>query len=128
MDHQAKKKFSLKARLRSFSFAFAGIFAVLKTQHNFWIHLLAATIVILAGFVFGLTRMEWVIITLTIGFVLSAEIMNSAIEYLVDLLSPQHNPKAGLIKDVAAAAVLVSAIAAAIVGLLIFIPKIIQLL
>jgi diacylglycerol kinase len=128
MDHQAKRKFSLKARLRSFSYAFAGIFMVLKTQHNFWIHLVAAAIVIIAGFVFGLSQMEWAIITLTIGFVLSAEIMNSAIEYLVDFTSPQRNPKAGLIKDVAAASVLVSAIAATIVGLLIFIPKILQLL
>lgn len=128
MEKQPVIKFSINARIRSFSYAFAGIKAVVKTQHNFWIHLFVAVFVISAGLFLGLTRYEWVIIVLTIGFVLSAEIMNSAIENLVDFLSPETNKKAGLIKDIAAASVLISALAAAIVGLIIFIPKITRLL
>ncbi len=108
----------------SFTFAFNGIKYLVKTQHNFWIHIVAAIGVIIAGFYFNISTIEWVMICLTIGGVLTAEALNSAIELIVDKISPEFNKTAGLIKDVAAGAVLIFALAAAIIGALIFIPKI----
>ena len=122
---RSKQPFSPGKRLLSFKFALNGILYMLKTQHNFWIHLVAAGTVVFAGFYFGLSTMEWVLICLTIGGVLTAESLNTAIELLVDKVSPEFNKKAGLIKDVAAGAVLILSIAAAITGALIFIPKIV---
>lgn len=116
-------KFSIKARLKSFGYAFHGIFYCLKTQHNFWIHLVATAIVIILGFVLDVSKAEWIILIFAIGLVLCLEIMNTAIEYVVDLLSPEHQKIAGLAKDLAAGAVLIGAIAAAIIGAMIFIPK-----
>jgi diacylglycerol kinase len=85
-------------------------------------------LVIVFGFVFQVTKTEWVLLVLSIGFVLTAEIFNSAIEVLTNLVSPEQNSKAGLTKDMAAGAVLISAITAAIVGLIIFVPKLLELL
>ena len=78
--------------------------------------------VVIAGFVLGITRMEWMIIILCIGVVIAAELFNTAIEKLVDLVSPQQHPVAGQVKDIAAGAVLVCAATAAIIGLIVFIP------
>jgi len=115
-------KFSLRARLRSFRYAFRGLHVILKEEHNLWIHLFAAFSAIVLGIVFHISRAEWLILVLCIGLVLAAEIMNSAIERLVDLYAPQKSEKAGLIKDIAAGGVLVAAIVALVAGILVFLP------
>ena len=124
---QQNQKFSISKRMKSFKFAFRGISVFIKTQHNVWIHLSAAFIVIVLGVIFNVNFYEWCLLIFAIGFVLTAEIFNTAIEYFVDLISPEFNKKAGLIKDLAAGGVLISAITAAIIGLIIFLPKFIIL-
>ena len=114
----------MKKRILSFKYAFKGVFFLFKDQPNAWIHLVAAVGVVIAGLIFNLSTTEWLWIVFAIGFVFSAELFNSAIEEVVNLVSPEFNKKAGKIKDLAAAAVLISAVTAAIVGLVIFIPKI----
>ena len=96
-------------------------------EQNLSFHLIASVIVIIAGFVLGITRTEWMIIALCIGVVIAAELFNTAIEKLVDLVSPERHPIAGQVKDIAAGAVLICAAAAAIVGLIIFIPYLTKL-
>lgn len=81
-------------------------------------------IVIAAGFYFEISLMEWGLITFAVGIVLVSELMNTAVEYLVDLIEPEINEKAGLIKDIAAGAVLLAAGTALVIGLIVFIPKI----
>ena len=114
----------LKKRIKSFKFAFAGITHFVKSEPNVIIHLIAAVLAVCAGFFFAINSMEWCFVIFAIGLVLSAEAFNTAIEYLTDLASPDYHELAGKTKDVAAAAVLLSAITAAIVGLIIFLPKI----
>jgi len=128
MNNKKSSKFSIKKRGQSFGFAFNGIVQTFKNEHNFWIHLAVMLLVIIFGFALNVSTNEWLVIILCFGTVLSAEIFNSAIENLTDLVSPEQNSKAGLVKDMAAGAVLVSAIAAAIVGLIIFVPKLFELL
>jgi len=99
---------------------------VIKHEANFKIHILAAVVVIVLGIVLQISKIEWLVIILTIGVVMSAEIFNSAIEKLVDIAHPEQNKEAGLIKDMAAGAVLVLAFAAAVIGFIIFFPKIID--
>ncbi|MBE9599088.1 diacylglycerol kinase family protein [Pedobacter sp. MC2016-24] len=111
--------------LRGFGYAFAGIGYVLKTQLNFKVHCLAMAFVILLGWYFKLSTQEWLWIAMVCGFVLASELFNTGIEVLVDLVSPEIHPKAKIIKDVSAAAVLIAAVTAIVVGLLIFMPKII---
>lgn len=106
--------------IRSFGYAVKGIFIAVKEQLNLKVHILALVCVTAAGFFFELSVIEWTIVLLTFGLVLVAEMLNTAIEYLVDFVSPEHHEKAGKVKDVAAGAVLISAIIAGIVGLLIF--------
>ncbi len=122
------KKFSTRARAKSFTYAFAGIRYFFKTQHNAWLHAVACGLTILLGFICHLNAIEWCIIILCNTIVFMAEMFNTAIEWLTDLVSPEFNPLAGKVKDVAAAAVLFSAIGAAIVGLIIFLPKLLLLL
>ena len=104
--------FTFRKRARSFKFAFNGIKLLITKEHNAWIHCFAAVCVLIAGVVFGLSRMEWI------------EAVNSSIEALADLVSPEYNEAIKRTKDLAAGAVLLMAIAAAIVGFIIFIPKI----
>ncbi len=99
-----------------------GILTALKEQ-NFKFHLVSAIIVILAGLLTGLTAVEWSIILMVIFLVIGAELINTAIERVVDLASPEFHPIAKQAKDVAAGAVLVFALASVIIGLLIFLPK-----
>ncbi len=105
--------------LKSFIYAFNGIALSLK-QRNMKIHICCAILVISGGFVFKITQTEWFAILICIGVVLSLEMVNTAIEHLVDLVEPNHNPKAGAIKDIAAGAVLVSAIISCLIGIMIF--------
>lgn len=110
--------------MKRFVYAFKGIFAAVKTQRNFRFHLPAALAVTAAGFLLKLNPAEWALILLTVGLVLSLELVNTAIESLVDLVSPGYDKKAGRIKDIAAGAVLVAAVVSVIIGLIIFLPKI----
>lgn len=122
----SRKKFSVRQRLRSFVYAFRGIGEFFGSQHNGWIHLAAALVAIALGCWLHIDRTEWAIIAICIGVVFAAEIFNTAIEYLVDKVSPGHDQKAGLIKDLAAAAVLIVALTALVVGLLIFWPHLVE--
>ena len=117
----------LKKRLNSFRYAIAGIADMTRSQANVKIHLVATVLVIIAGCYFDLNHTEWCLVVLAIASVLAAEGFNTALEYLTDLVSPNHHPLAGKAKDVAAGAVLLAAIGAAAVGLLIFLPKIMAL-
>ena len=114
--------------IRSFGFAFAGIGALLRTQRNAQIHAAATIVVALAGLFFGVSLHEWIALILSIALVLALEALNTALEAVVDLVSPQPHPLAKKAKDVAAGAVLIGAIGAALVGCLIFIPKLLALL
>jgi diacylglycerol kinase (ATP) len=105
-----------------FKFAWKGICIFFTEEYNARIHSILAIIVIISGFYFDITKTEWAIVTICCGLVIAAEAINTAIERLVDLVSPDYHPLAGKIKDIAAGAVLICAIASAIVGLIIFIP------
>ena len=118
------KPFSVKERGNSFKFAFAGIAAFFKQEHNARIHLTATVIVIALGIIFNVSPTEAIALTLAIGFVWSAEIFNTAIEKMMDFISAEKSSKIKFIKDVSAAAVLVAAVTALIIGCIVFIPKI----
>lgn len=122
-ENPIKNKF-----LMSFVYAFKGLKHAFSTQRNFRVHLLIAILVVVAGILLKINSMEWLAIIIMMAIVFSAELFNTAIEGLVDLISPNYNKKAGIIKDSAAAAVLSTAIAAVILGICIFAPKIILLL
>jgi diacylglycerol kinase len=110
------------SRLHAFRHAFAGWWYMLRTQRNAWIHAVVSTAAFALGLWLGLGRVEWAIIILTVALVWMAEFVNTALEAVVDLASPDLHPLAKVGKDVAAAAVLVAALAAVVVGLLIMGP------
>jgi diacylglycerol kinase (ATP) len=116
--------FSIKARSRSFRYAFNGIYKFFLHEPNAVLHFIA-TIAVFAGiFYFNIQRSEIVVLVLATGFVWVAEIFNTAIERIMDVISPEWRSETGLIKDLSAGAVLLSALTAAITGAIIFIPKI----
>lgn len=127
MPSKIRKKLNIKDRTNSFGYAFKGIFYALKSEHNIWIHCFFGITAIAFGIWLDINLTEWIFVLIAIGFVFTAEIFNTAIEILVDIVSPEHNPKAGLVKDIAAGAVLIAAITAALIGLFVFGPKIIDL-
>jgi diacylglycerol kinase (ATP) len=110
------------SRLASFRHAFAGWWYVLRTQHNAWIHALASVAAFAVAWSLQLGRIEWAILVLTVAVVWVAEFVNTAVETVVDLSSPEIHPLAKIAKDVAAAAVLIAALSAVVVGLLLFGP------
>lgn len=113
-----------KQRALSFKYAFEGIVTAFKDQPNLKLHFIIATAVIVIGYFFGISKIEWLIIIFTIGFVITAELTNTAIEEIVDSFTEEAHPAAKKAKDVAAAAVLIASITAVIIGLLIFLPLI----
>lgn len=115
----------MRRLIKSFGYAFSGIAYTTRTQLNFQIHLAAILVVSLAGWYFKLSTSEWLWIILAIGLVLVTELVNTAIEILVDLVSPGFNEKAGKVKDVAAGAVVIAAIISVLTGAIIFVPKLI---
>ena len=119
--------YNFKKQLKSFTFAWKGILTCAGHEQNITFHLIAAIAVVAAGFFFNIPHTEWMVVMLCIGTVISAELFNSAIERLVDLVSPEWQKIAGEVKDIAAGAVLVTAIVAAIVGLIVFLPYVIAL-
>ncbi len=115
--------FSVKARLKSFRYAFEGLNNFFSAQHNAIIHLLMTIAVVFAAIFFNVNRGEAIAIILAAGFVWAAEFFNTAIEKLADIVSKEFHPGIKFIKDVSAAAVLLSAITAVLVGAIIFLPK-----
>jgi len=124
---QEKKAFSIVARLKSITHAWRGLRILIKTTHNFWVQIFFALFAIFLGFILKISSIEWVMIIFAIGFVIVAEILNTAFEIDIDLTSPTYHPYARDTKDVAAGAVLISVVTAGIIGLIIFLPKIIEL-
>lgn len=111
-----------RSRLASFSHAFRGWWYVLRTQHNAWLHALASLVVAGMGLYLRIGRQDWALLLLAMGLVWMAEFLNTALEAVVDLASPETHPLARVGKDVGAAAVLIAALTAALVGLLILGP------
>lgn len=120
--------YPMKKFIRGFSYAFKGIAYATSTQINFRVELVCTLIVAALGFVLHISPMEWVCVSICIGLVVGAEMFNTAIEVLTDMVSPEWNEKAGHVKDIASGAVLVIGIFAAVVGGIIFLPKILTLI
>lgn len=116
-----------KKIINSFKYAFEGIKSSLKTERNIKIHFSMMVLVIVAGILLDISTYEWMICIILFGMVIGGELVNTAIEEVTDLVTTEINPKAKLAKDIAAGAVLIMAITSAIIGLIIFIPKIILL-
>jgi diacylglycerol kinase len=121
-------KFSVSDRLKSIGYAWDGLKIMLIEEHNFRVHLFVLISVILASFALHIDKNEWLTILLATGFVFSMEIMNTAIENLSDFITDERNAAIKKIKDLSAAAVLVSAIIAIVAGLIIFLPKVLALI
>jgi len=115
---------NLRSFLSGFAYALQGLLEAIRTQFNIRFHFVATVVVLGMGFYFDLSIFEWCFILLSIGLMLTAELLNTAIEYLTDFVSPEYNDLAGKVKDIAAAAVLCAALVSAVVGLIIFVPKI----
>jgi len=116
----------LQSRIRAFQHAFSGLRYVLRTQRNAWIHAIATLLVFIMGMWLHLSIQDWTILILTIGTVWTAEFINTSLEAVVDLASPINHPLAKVGKDVGAAAVLIAAISAIIIGILILGPPLIE--
>ena len=112
----------VRSRIHSFGHAFRGWWYVMRTQHNAWIHALISVVVFAVAFWLRIGAHDWAVIILTVAIVFAAEFMNTAIEVVVDLASPQMHPLAKIAKDVGAASVLMTALAAVMIGLLILGP------
>ncbi len=115
-----------RGRLFSFKYAFSGLRYVIISQRNAWIHAAVTLLVVILAAMLSLTLQDWGLLLLAIGLVWTAEIFNTALEALVDLVSPQPHPLAKIVKDTSAAAVLVSAIISVMIGLLILLPPLVE--
>ncbi len=113
----------LRGLIASFGFAFAGIWSMLRVQRNAQIHAAITLVVVILGFALDVSAGEWIALVLCITLVLSLEAMNTALEAVVDLVTPRYHPLAKRAKDAAAGAVLISAIGTAIIGCIILLPK-----
>jgi undecaprenol kinase len=122
-DNPPGKKF-----LRSFKYAFNGMRLAIKEELNFQIHFIASIAVIIAGFVFSISTTEWLVIIMLIAGMFALELMNTAVERTVDLVTKDYHPIAGQAKDLAAGAVLCYAAAAVIIGVIIFLPKLLRMI
>ena len=121
------QKFSIKKRIKSFSYALCGLKTALKEEHNVRIHLVATLLVLALSIFFDINTYEWIAVIFSIGFVFAMELINSAIENTADFISLEKHDTIRKIKDLSAAAVFMSALAAFIIGLIIFLPKIYEL-
>lgn len=110
--------------LMSFGYAFSGLKAALKKEPNIGIHLIIASLAIILAFFFNFNPTEWIILAFTIAFVLILELINTALESLVNMVSPEIKEEAKVAKDVSAAAVFISALLSLVVGAFLFLPKI----
>ena len=125
MKPPEKKRFSWVKRAKSFTHAGRGVWIFVKSTHNAWIHLALLVCAIGLGFYFKISHDEWLALALACGLVLTTEAVNTAIELGLDVVSPELHPAARDAKDVAAGAVLISAITAILVGAIIFLPRIV---
>lgn len=123
-----KNNFTIKARLASFANAWRGVTVFIRQEHNAWIHCAVTIMVIIAGLLFHISISEWIAVFFAIGLVLAAEAINSAIERLSDVVQPEKDDRIRDVKDISAGAVLICAIAAAVIGIIIFLPKMIALI
>ncbi len=121
-------KTKTKKLINSFKYAIEGIISSFRTEQNMKIHVFIMIVVIILGIILKLSALEWIILTIVIALVISAELFNTTIETVVDMITKEKNEKAKLAKDVAAGAVLVLAIGSVVVGLIIFIPKILGII
>ena len=112
---------------KSLGYAISGIIQCIQKERNIKIHLVFMFLVIICGFLFQLSITEWLVCILLFGLVISLELVNTAIEAVVDLCTQEYHPLAKIAKDTAAGAVLISAIASVVIGLIIFVPKILSL-
>lgn len=119
-------RFTFKGRVRSVRYAIVGIRDMIVSQHNAWVHAVATAAVVCAGLLLGVSPIEWCILILAISSVWVAEALNTAFELLCDVASPEFHPLVRKAKDIAAGAVLLSAIGAAAIGLVIFLPYLAQ--
>jgi len=119
-----RKRFSLIARIKSTANAWRGLKIFVKSTHNSWVQIFFSILAIYLGFLLKISNIEWVMIIFSIGLVFVSEALNTAFEIDINLTSPNYHPYARDIKDVAAGAVLISATVAGIVGIIIFLPKI----
>jgi len=127
-NKEKSESFSFIKRMKSFRDAANGIRLLLKFEHNARIHLLILILVVIAGFLLKISSTEWIAIVIVSGLVLAGECFNSAVEYLSDRITPDYDEEIGKAKDIAAAAVLISAIVSVITGLIIFIPAVLRVL
>ena len=119
---QTLPKFSVRARMKSVSYALAGLRFVILNEHNARIHIAAAGFIIFMGLILQIEQMDWAILSMAIISVWFAEIINTAFEYLCDVVSPEKNEAVKHAKDIAAGAVLITALGAIIIGMLILLP------
>lgn len=122
------RPFEFTGRIRSFKYAFTGIWTMLKSQQNAWVHACVTIGVVSAGLVFGVSAAEWCWLVLAIMAVWTAEALNTAFEFLADVASPEFHPLVKHSKDVAAGAVLFSAVGAVAIGLLVLGPHVLKLI
>ena len=120
--------FKIKDRIKSFKYGLDGIVTMMRSQHNAWIHAAATILVVIAGLYFGFSKAEWCWIVLAIMAVWTTEAFNTALEFFMDVISPEFHPLIGMAKDVAAGAVLITAIGSAIIGLLIIGPYLLNII
>jgi diacylglycerol kinase len=121
-------KFSFKSRLQSFRFALNGLRSLVKYEHNSRIHLIASAVVLILGLLLKIDLTEWSLLIVVIGMVFITELLNSSLELLADKINPEWNEMIGRAKDFSAAAVLIAAIVSLIVGVIIFVPKLLDLI
>ena len=118
----------MKKIRNSFKYAIEGIWTSFKTERNMKIHIFIMILVIIAGIILKINKSEWIICIILFAIVIGSELFNTSIETIVDMVMPEKNEKAKIAKDVGAGAVLVVAIGAAIIGLVIFVPRILNIL
>lgn len=122
MSPSGHPPFTFSGRIRSFKYAFAGVWTMLKSQHNAWVHACATVALVAAGLVLDISAAEWCWLVLAVMAVWTAEAFNTAVEFLADAAAPEYHPLIKHSKDVAAGAVLISAIGAVVIGLLVLGP------
>ena len=128
MSSERKVVEKSKKLINSFKYAIQGILSSFKTERNMKIHIFIMILVIIAGIILKINKSEWIICIILFAIVIGSELFNTSIETIVDMVMPEKNEKAKIAKDVSAGAVLVVAIGAAIIGLVIFVPRILNIL
>lgn len=128
LENKKEIKGTTKKIAKSFKYAFEGFFTSFKTERNMKIHIIIMLLVIIIGFLLKITTLEWIICIILFSIVIAGELFNTAIETVVDMVMPHKDEKAKIAKDISASAVLVLAIGSALIGLIIFVPKIIDLI